>query len=118
LLFTLKNLLMISYVFKKHKFFLKTMKIVEFYLMVWGKLFELEPEPEFLTSWSRSRSWSWTKIDRLRNTAGYLSYTHFSRDNVPLKVGLLYNMVEQGATIAASKFLPGAALWGDPAALK
>jgi hypothetical protein len=33
-----------------------------------GKLYELEPEPEFLTSWSRSRSWSRTKMDRLRNT--------------------------------------------------
>jgi hypothetical protein len=39
---------------------------VEFFLIIWGKLseLELEPEPEFLTSWSRSR----TKMDRLRNT--------------------------------------------------
>jgi hypothetical protein len=42
------------------------MKIVEFFLIIWGKWSELEPEPEFLTSWSRS--WSHTKIDRLRNT--------------------------------------------------
>jgi hypothetical protein len=42
------------------------MKIVKFFLItgIWGKLSELEPEPEFLTSWSR------TKMDRLRNT-GY-----------------------------------------------
>jgi hypothetical protein len=56
---------MIIYVFKKHEFFLKTMKIVEFFIIIWGKLSELEPEPEFFTSWSRSR----TKMDRLRNTA-------------------------------------------------
>jgi hypothetical protein len=56
---TLKNLLMIMYVFKKHEFFF-TMKIVEFFLIIWGKLSELEPE--FSTSWSR------TKMDRLRNT--------------------------------------------------
>jgi hypothetical protein len=60
---------MIIYVFKKHENFLKTVKIVEFFLIIWGKLSELEPEPEFLTSWSRSRSWSRTKMDRLRNTA-------------------------------------------------
>jgi hypothetical protein len=66
LLFTLKNLLMIIYVFKKHKNFLKTMKIVEFVLIILGNLSELEPEPEFLTSWSRI--WSRTKMDRLRNT--------------------------------------------------
>jgi hypothetical protein len=46
------------------------MKIFEFFLIIWGKLSELEPEPEFLTSWSQSRSWSRTKMDRLRNTAG------------------------------------------------
>jgi hypothetical protein len=40
------------------------MKIYEFFLIIWGKLSELEPEPEFLTSWS----WSRTKMDRLRNT--------------------------------------------------
>jgi hypothetical protein len=68
LLFTLKNLLMIIYVFKKHENFLKTMKIVEFFLMIWGKLSELEQE--FLRSWSRS--WSRTKMDRLRNTGLYL----------------------------------------------
>jgi hypothetical protein len=47
------------------------MKIVEFFLIIWGKWseLELEPEPEFLASWSRSRSWSRTKMDRLRNTA-------------------------------------------------
>jgi hypothetical protein len=54
----------VRYVFKKHKNLLKTMKIVEFFLTIWGKLSELEPEPEFLISWSRSR----TKMDRLRNT--------------------------------------------------
>jgi hypothetical protein len=43
------------------------MKIVEFFKIIWGKWYELEPEPEFLTSWSRS--WSRTKMDRLRNTA-------------------------------------------------
>jgi hypothetical protein len=40
------------------------MKIVEFFLIIWGKWFELEPE--FFTSWSQSRSR--TKMDRLRNT--------------------------------------------------
>jgi hypothetical protein len=55
---------MIIYVSKKHEIFLKAMKIVEFFLIIWRKLSELEPEPEFLTSWSRSR----TKMDRLRNT--------------------------------------------------
>jgi hypothetical protein len=58
---------MIIHVFKKHENFLKTMKIVEFFSIIWGKLSKLEPEPEFLTSWSRS--WSQTKMDRLRNTA-------------------------------------------------
>jgi hypothetical protein len=62
LLFSLKNLSMIIYVFKKHENFSKTMKIIEFFLIILGKL--SEPEPEFLTSWSRSR----TKMDRLRNT--------------------------------------------------
>jgi hypothetical protein len=42
LLITLNNLLMIIYVFKKHE----TMKIVEFFLIIWGKWSELEPEPE------------------------------------------------------------------------
>jgi hypothetical protein len=71
LLFTLENLLMIIYVFKKHEIFLKPMKIVESFLIICGKLSELEPDPEFLTSWSRSRSWSGTKMDRLRNTGFY-----------------------------------------------
>jgi hypothetical protein len=53
---------MIIYVFKKHGILLKTMEIVEFFSIIWGKLSDLEPEPEFLTSWSR------TKMDRLRNT--------------------------------------------------
>jgi hypothetical protein len=53
MLFTLKNLLMIIYVFKKHEIILKTMIIVEFFWIVWGKL--NEPEPH--------------KMDRLRNTA-------------------------------------------------
>jgi hypothetical protein len=61
LLFTLKNLLMIIYVFTNMNFFVKTIKIVDFFLIIWGKLSELEPE--FFTSWSR------TKMDLLRNTA-------------------------------------------------
>jgi hypothetical protein len=45
--------------------FFKTMKIFDFFLEnIWGKWSEPEPEPKFLTSWSRSR----TKMDRLRNT--------------------------------------------------
>jgi hypothetical protein len=61
---------MIIYVFEKHEHFLKTIKIVEFFLIIWRKFSELEtePEPEFLTSCSRSRSWSRTKMDLLRNT--------------------------------------------------
>jgi hypothetical protein len=51
---------MIIYVFKKHENFWKTMKIVEFFLIICGTLSELELEPEFLTSWSRS--WSRTKM--------------------------------------------------------
>jgi hypothetical protein len=35
---------MIIYVFKKHEKFFKTMKIVEFFLIIWGKLSELEPD--------------------------------------------------------------------------
>jgi hypothetical protein len=39
LLFTLKNLLMTIYVFKKHEIFLKTMKIVAFFLITYmGKM--------------------------------------------------------------------------------
>jgi hypothetical protein len=57
-------MIMMMMVFKKHKNMLKTMKIVEFFLIIWGKWSELEPEPEFLTSWSQSP----TKMDRLRNT--------------------------------------------------
>jgi hypothetical protein len=38
------------------------MIIVEFFLIIWGKWSELEPEPELLTSGSS------TKMDRLRNT--------------------------------------------------
>jgi hypothetical protein len=30
------------------------MKIIEFFLIKWGKLSELEPEPKFLTSWSQT----------------------------------------------------------------
>jgi hypothetical protein len=45
-------------------------KIVEFFLIIWGKWSELELEPEFLTSWSRSR----TKMNRLRNTGMVLLY--------------------------------------------
>jgi hypothetical protein len=40
------------------------------FLNYMGKSSELEPEPEFLTS--RSRSWSQTKMDRLRNTVNNL----------------------------------------------
>jgi hypothetical protein len=47
------------------------MKIVEFFLIIWGEW--SESEPEFLTSWSRSR----TKMDRLRNTDYY--FCHLSR---------------------------------------
>jgi hypothetical protein len=61
---------MIIYVFKKHEIFLKTMKNVEFFLIIRDKLSVLEPEPEFLTSWCRS--WSRTKMDRLRNTGAQL----------------------------------------------
>jgi hypothetical protein len=61
---------MIIYVFKKHENCLKTIKIVEFFLIIWGKLSELESE--FLTSWSR------TKMDRLRNTV--LDTTDTARD--------------------------------------
>jgi hypothetical protein len=61
---------MIIYVFQKHEIFLKTMKIVDFFFIIWGKLSELdsEPEQELLTSWSQSRSWNKTKLVRLRNT--------------------------------------------------
>jgi hypothetical protein len=49
------------------------MKIFDFFRKYMGKMVgagagifdKLEPEPKFLTSWSRSR----TKMDRLRNTA-------------------------------------------------
>jgi hypothetical protein len=34
---------MIIYVFKKHDILLKTMKIVEFFLVIWGKWSKLEP---------------------------------------------------------------------------
>jgi hypothetical protein len=54
---------MIIYVFKKHENCLKTVKIVEFFKIMWGKLSEQEPELEFLTSWSRSQSWSRTKME-------------------------------------------------------
>jgi hypothetical protein len=54
---------MIIYVFKKHENLSKTMKIVEIFFIIKGKW--SEPEPEFSTNWSRSR----TKMDRLRNTA-------------------------------------------------
>jgi hypothetical protein len=37
---------MVIYVFKKHENFLKTMKIVEFSLILSGKWSEQEPEPE------------------------------------------------------------------------
>jgi hypothetical protein len=37
---------MIIYVFKKHEILLKTMKIVEFFIIIWGKFSELEPELE------------------------------------------------------------------------
>jgi hypothetical protein len=50
--------------------FFETMKIVEFFLITWGKWSELEAEPEFLTSWSRSR----TKMDWLRNTTSNVKH--------------------------------------------
>jgi hypothetical protein len=53
------------------------MKIVEFFLIIWGKW--PEPEPEFLTSWSRSRSR--TKMDRLRNA---VSEPPFFKQMIPL----------------------------------
>jgi hypothetical protein len=56
---------MTNNVFKNMNVF-ETMKIVEFFLFTWEKWSELEPK--FLTSWSRS--WSRTKMDRLRNTGG------------------------------------------------
>jgi hypothetical protein len=52
--------------------FIKTIKILEFFLKYAGKLWEKpELEPEYLTSWSRCR----TKMDRLRNTGHYNKYT-------------------------------------------
>jgi hypothetical protein len=66
---------MIVFGFRKHEICLKieTMNIFEFFRKYVGKMVgaggeifdRLEPEPKFLTSWSRSR----TEIDRLRNTA-------------------------------------------------
>jgi hypothetical protein len=47
---------------------LETMKIFEFFLIIWGKWSKLEPEPKFLTNWSR------TKMDRLRNTANHVNH--------------------------------------------
>jgi hypothetical protein len=44
----------------------ETLKIVEFFLIIGGKWFELELE--FLTSLRQSQSWSRTKKDRLCNT--------------------------------------------------
>jgi hypothetical protein len=38
----------------KNKKIDETMKIVEFFLIIWAKWSELEPEPKFLASWSRS----------------------------------------------------------------
>jgi hypothetical protein len=62
------------------------MKILKFLVIKWGKLSELEPEPEFLTSWSRS--WSRTKMDRLRNTVWH--------DDLKLMVGCDKYLFEQG----------------------
>jgi hypothetical protein len=48
------------------------MKIVEFFLIIWGKWSEQHGAGAgIFTSWSRSQSQSWsrTKMDRLRNTA-------------------------------------------------
>jgi hypothetical protein len=53
------------------------MKIVEFFLFIWGKLSELKPELEFFTSWSR------TKKDWLRNTGIHLA---------GLSLGLCYDL--------------------------
>jgi hypothetical protein len=82
---------MIIYVFKKHENCLKTMKIVELFLIIWGKLSELEPEPEFLTSWSRSRSWSRTKMDQLRNTAPKRKLSSPRQSLKRLKKKILFN---------------------------
>jgi hypothetical protein len=51
------------------------MKIVEFFFIIWGKWSKLEPEPEFLTSWSRSRTaQKWTGSATLMgNIAGATS---------------------------------------------
>jgi hypothetical protein len=58
---------MIIYVFKKHEIFLKTMKIIELFLIIWEKFAELEPEPEFLTSWSRHHNTAGNpRVQRLR----------------------------------------------------
>jgi hypothetical protein len=55
------------------------MKIVEIFLIIWGKWSELEQEPEFLTSWSRSR----TKMDQRRNTAKELIECESNADPDP-----------------------------------
>jgi hypothetical protein len=47
------------------------MKIVDFFFIIWGKWFELEPELQFFTS--GSRSWSRAKMDRHLNTATALN---------------------------------------------
>jgi hypothetical protein len=69
---------MIVFGFQKQEIFWKPWKFLIFFENIWGKWskpgaeifdkLEPEPEPKFLTSWSRSRSR--TKMDRLRNT-GY-----------------------------------------------
>jgi hypothetical protein len=46
------------------------MKIVEYFLIFWGKWSELEPEPEVLTSWSRSWTGSATLVSFYTNGTG------------------------------------------------
>jgi hypothetical protein len=67
------------------------MKIFDFFRKYMGKMVgagaeifdKLEPEPKFLTSWSRSR----TKMDRLRNTASIDDLCYIPVINILPKIG-------------------------------
>jgi hypothetical protein len=76
---------MIVFGFKKHEILLKPWKFLIFFRKYMGKMVgagaeifdKLEPEPKFLTSWSRKN------MDRLRNTGFFqlLLWNKFSAQN-------------------------------------
>jgi hypothetical protein len=87
------------------------MKIFDFFRKYMGKMVgagaeifdKLEPEPKFLTSWSRSR----TKMDRLRNTGPRSKFLLLASESKTYDSGRAQNLIvhKRPNTVGVDGFL-------------